>query len=30
MIIVVSDVHLGYEKSDKDNFDKFIDSELTK
>jgi UDP-2,3-diacylglucosamine pyrophosphatase LpxH len=30
MIIVVSDVHLGYDKSDKDNFSNFIDSELTK
>jgi UDP-2,3-diacylglucosamine pyrophosphatase LpxH len=30
MIIIVSDVHLGYDKSDKDNFDRFIDSELEK
>jgi UDP-2,3-diacylglucosamine pyrophosphatase LpxH len=35
MIIVVSDVHLGYDESekykcDKDNFNNFIDSELTK
>jgi UDP-2,3-diacylglucosamine pyrophosphatase LpxH len=27
MIIVVSDVHLGYDKSDKDNFNNFIDSD---
>jgi UDP-2,3-diacylglucosamine pyrophosphatase LpxH len=30
MIIVVSDVHLGYKKSDKDSFNNFIDSDLTK
>jgi UDP-2,3-diacylglucosamine pyrophosphatase LpxH len=30
MIIVVSDVHLGYDNSDKNNFNNFIDSELTK
>src|SRR5206468_5531512 len=30
MIIVVSDVHLGYDKSDRDNFNSFIDSELVK
>jgi UDP-2,3-diacylglucosamine pyrophosphatase LpxH len=29
MIIVVSDIHLGYDKSDKDQFDKFIDSQLS-
>lgn len=26
MIIAISDVHLGYEKSDKDNFKRFIDN----
>lgn len=30
MIVVVSDIHLGYEKCTKDHFDKFIDSKLTK
>jgi UDP-2,3-diacylglucosamine pyrophosphatase LpxH len=30
VIIVVSDVHLGYDESDKDNFNNFIDSELTR
>jgi UDP-2,3-diacylglucosamine pyrophosphatase LpxH len=30
MIIVVSDVHLGYDKSDQDNFSNFIDSDLKK
>ena len=28
MIVVISDIHLGYDKSDKEQFDKFIDSEL--
>jgi UDP-2,3-diacylglucosamine pyrophosphatase LpxH len=30
MIVVVSDVHLGYDQSDQNNFNNFIDSELTK
>jgi UDP-2,3-diacylglucosamine pyrophosphatase LpxH len=30
VIVVVSDVHLGYDKSDKDNFSNFVSSELTK
>jgi UDP-2,3-diacylglucosamine pyrophosphatase LpxH len=30
MIIAVSDIHLGYDKSNKERFDSFIDSELTK
>lgn len=30
MIIVVSDIHLGYDNSDKENFDSFVDSELAK
>lgn len=30
MIVVVSDVHLGYTQSDQNNFNNFIDSELTK
>ena len=30
MIIVVSDIHLGYNKCNKDLFDEFIDSKLTK
>jgi UDP-2,3-diacylglucosamine pyrophosphatase LpxH len=29
MIIVVSDIHLGYDKSDKDVFNRFIDSKLS-
>lgn len=28
MIIVVSDTHLGYNKSDSKKFEQFIDSEL--
>jgi UDP-2,3-diacylglucosamine pyrophosphatase LpxH len=30
MIIVVSDIHLGYNKCNKDLFEEFIDSKLTK
>ena len=30
MIVVVSDVHLGYDQSDQNSFNNFIDSELTK
>jgi UDP-2,3-diacylglucosamine pyrophosphatase LpxH len=29
MIVVISDIHLGYDKSDREQFDKFIDSELS-
>ncbi len=30
MIIVVSDIHLGYSNCNKDLFEEFIDSKLTK
>jgi hypothetical protein len=30
MIIVVSDIHLGYKKCNNDLFDEFIDLKLTK